>query len=203
MGAPRRRRRGRRHGFGRRHRLRCVGPDGRQRRRRALSPGERRSRADHGERAGDRHAQPGDDGAGRLAALGPDRRDPRRLQQPGEGGPGAGPALFRADQGAARRRPGRSRAGPRPTSPCGAPRSSARRRPAQRAEAAVQDMLAQRDRSGAQLADARRNLDRQQELFDAPGRLARRRSTPPGPRPRCRRPPSPPPRRRSPPPAPS
>jgi HlyD family secretion protein len=35
----------------------------------------------------------------------------------------------------------------------------------QRAEAAVQDMLAQRGRSTAQLAEARRNLERQQELF--------------------------------------
>ena len=35
----------------------------------------------------------------------------------------------------------------------------------QRAEAAVQDMLAQRDRANAQLADAGRNLERQQELF--------------------------------------
>ena len=33
-----------------------------------------------------------------------------------------------------------------------------------RAEAALQDMLAQRDRTTAQLADARRNLERQQEL---------------------------------------
>ena len=35
----------------------------------------------------------------------------------------------------------------------------------QRAEAAVQDMLAQRDRTTAQAAEARRALDRQQELF--------------------------------------
>jgi HlyD family secretion protein len=35
----------------------------------------------------------------------------------------------------------------------------------QKAEAAMQDMLAQRDRTSAQLAEARRNLERQQELF--------------------------------------
>jgi HlyD family secretion protein len=35
----------------------------------------------------------------------------------------------------------------------------------QRAEATVQDMLAQRDRTTAQAAEARRSLDRQQELF--------------------------------------
>src|SRR3954447_14679653 len=36
----------------------------------------------------------------------------------------------------------------------------------QRAQAAVQDMLAQRDRTVAQLADAQRTLNRQQELFN-------------------------------------
>src|SRR5688500_15785303 len=36
----------------------------------------------------------------------------------------------------------------------------------QRAQASVQDMLAQRDRTTAQFADARRTLDRQQELFN-------------------------------------
>jgi HlyD family secretion protein len=36
----------------------------------------------------------------------------------------------------------------------------------QRAQAALQDMTAQRDRTTAQLADARRNLDRQEQLFN-------------------------------------
>ena len=105
------------------------------------------SRHHHGQRSGHRNAQSRHHGSGRLAALRPGGRDPRRLQHAGETGPGRGTAYTPSRSNRAGMRRWRISRRRRRISTPSARRSTRRARPCSAPRRRPPIFAAQRDRS--------------------------------------------------------